>query len=151
MNSTSVFFSSVKDSCVWKFINEKWRLPSTALIKGCRFMYLKSISKLFFFFLFVTVCNNLDCFLWKEKKLEFICQSSFYPKWVTFRIWKLASHYFPFWVLTFQTVQCTIQTWQKLTTSPDFFLAHNIPHMPQRRNWKGKEEQLFHIQIQEEF
>lgn len=37
---------------------------------------------------------------------------------------------------------------QKLTTSPDFFLAHSIPHMPHRRNCKRKEE-LLHYHTEE--
>lgn len=35
---------------------------------------------------------------------------------------------------------CVIYVLEKLTISPDFFLAHNIPHMPQSRNWKEKKK-----------
>lgn len=38
---------------------------------------------------------------------------------------------------------CVIYAVEKLTTSPDFFLAHNIPHIPQSRNCKEKKYQLF--------
>lgn len=97
MKSSYVFTNLLKDSCECLGISklEKWRLPSTAVIKGCILINLKSISKLFSLFLLSQSLIILMVFI-DNKKARVYLPVSFLSKISNIQHMKVGYSSFPF-------------------------------------------------------